>query len=63
HLRTRYSIGFVSSNTKRDGTYRKLKLEIAAPAQGREGKLVVKTRRGYKAAKGAEEKTTIRPAP
>lgn len=51
HLRTRYSIGFVSSNTKRDGSFRKLKLEIAsAPRKGDE-KLVVKTRRGYLASR------------
>jgi Ca-activated chloride channel family protein len=54
HLRNRYTIGFVSSNTKRDGTYRKLKLEVAPAIQKREGDVVVKTRRGYKAAKGAK---------
>ncbi|MCI0485978.1 MAG: VWA domain-containing protein [Blastocatellia bacterium] len=51
HLRTRYSIGFVSSNTKRDGSFRKLKLELSPAAKSREGKLVVKTRRGYRAPK------------
>lgn len=51
HLRTRYSIGFVSSNPKRDGSFRKLKMDVSASAQQREGKLVVKTRRGYVASK------------
>jgi VWFA-related protein len=54
HLRTRYSMGFVSTNRKRDGSLRKLKLEIAQPRQKSEGKarkLVVKTRRGYIAPK------------
>ena len=50
-LRTRYAIGFVSSNTKHDGTYRKLKLEITPEAEHRDGKLVVTTRRGYIAKK------------
>jgi Ca-activated chloride channel family protein len=55
HLRSRYSIGFVSSNKKRDGTVRKLKLEIAPAAQksqsDKSDKLVVKTRRTYVAPK------------
>lgn len=47
HLRTRYSIGFVSSNKKRDGTVRKLKLEITPTVKKSQGELVVKTRRTY----------------
>jgi VWFA-related protein len=55
-LRTRYAIGFVSSNTKHDGSYRKLKLEITPETEQRQGKLVVTTRRGYIAAKQEEAK-------
>ena len=51
HLRTRYVIGFVSSNTKRDGTFRKIKLDVAQPSTKPEDRLVVRTRRGYVAAK------------
>jgi VWFA-related protein len=54
HLRTRYSMGFVSSNKKHDGSLRKLKLEISQPrqkAEAKAGKLVVRTRRGYIAPK------------
>ena len=52
HLRSRYSIGFVSSNKKRDGSLRKLKLEISPAAQkSQQGKLVVRTRRTYVAPK------------
>jgi VWFA-related protein len=52
HLRSRYSIGFVSSNKKRDGSTRKLKLEVSPAAQKREsGKLVVRTRHTYVAPK------------
>jgi hypothetical protein len=52
HLRTRYSLGFVSSNKKRDGSLRKLKLEVAPAVQKSQGKLVVKARRSYVSPKG-----------
>jgi VWFA-related protein len=51
HLRTRYTLGFVSTNRKRDGSFRKLKLELTHPPANREDRLVVKTKRGYIAAK------------
>jgi VWFA-related protein len=47
HLRTRYSLGFVSANKKRDGAVRKLKLDVAPAVQKSQGKLVVKARRSY----------------
>ncbi|HSF25592.1 MAG TPA: VWA domain-containing protein [Blastocatellia bacterium] len=51
HLRTRYVIGFVSTNQKRDGAFRKVKLDIVPFLQKGDSKLVVKTRRGYIATK------------
>ena len=54
-LRTRYAKGFVSSNAKHDGGYRKLKVEMSDTAEKREGKLIVKTRRGYIAAKDKKQ--------
>jgi len=51
HLRTRYVIGFVSSNTKRDGSFRKIKLDVTQPSAKSEDRLVVRTRRGYIAGK------------
>lgn len=51
HLRTRYSFSFVSTNKKRDGTLRKLKVEVADGVQKSQGKLVVKARRSYVAPK------------
>ncbi len=51
HLRTRYQLGFVSSNKKRDGTTRKLRLELSPPAKKSQGELVVRTRRTYIAPK------------
>jgi len=50
HLRTRYSLAFVSSNRKRDGSLRKLKIDVTPVAQ-RSQKLVVKARRSYIAPK------------
>jgi len=47
HLRSRYNLAFVSSNKKRDGTTRKLKIDVAQPAQKSQGTLVVKARRTY----------------
>jgi len=47
HLRSRYNLAFVSTNKKRDGTKRKLKLDLAAPIQKSQGKLVVQARRSY----------------
>src|SRR5262249_43704064 len=53
HLRSRYTLGYVSTNTKRDGTYRKVKVQVSPEVQKREGDLTVSTRRGY-VAKGAK---------
>ena len=47
HLRTRYNLAFVSSNRKRDGSTRQLKIDLAPATQKAKGKLVVKARRSY----------------
>lgn len=47
HLRSRYNLAFVSTNKKRDGTTRKLKVDLATPAPKSQGKLVIKARRSY----------------
>jgi VWFA-related protein len=52
HLRSRYNLAFVSTNKKRDGSTRKLKLDVAGPDQPAKSKLVVKARRSYVAPKG-----------
>ena len=51
HLRSRYSLAFVSSNRKRDGSLRKLKIGVTPEVEKSQGKLVVKARRGYLAPK------------
>jgi len=48
HLRTRYNLAFVSSNKKRDGTLRKLKIDLTEGTKKKQQtKLVVKARRSY----------------
>ena len=47
HLRSRYNLAFVSSNKKRDGTTRKLKIDVSPALQTSQNKLVVKARRSY----------------
>ncbi|HJT30207.1 MAG TPA: VWA domain-containing protein [Pyrinomonadaceae bacterium] len=51
HLRTRYNFSFVSTNKKRDGTVRKLKIDLADGLEKSQGRLVVKARRTYVAPK------------
>lgn len=51
HLRTRYSFSFVSTNKKRDGTVRKLKIDLAGGLEKSQGRLVVKARKSYVAPK------------
>lgn len=51
HLRTRYSLSFVSTNKARDGSVRKLKIGVANGLEKSRGKLVVKSRKSYVAPK------------
>ncbi len=51
HLRTRYSFSFVSTNKKRDGSVRKLNIDVADGVEKSQGRLVVKARKSYVAPK------------
>jgi VWFA-related protein len=51
HLRTRYSFSFVSTNKSRDGSVRKLKVDVADGVEKTEGHVVVKARKTYIAPK------------
>lgn len=51
HLRTRYSFSFVSTNKTRDGSVRKLKVDLADGVEKSQGRLVVKARKSYVAPK------------
>lgn len=50
-LRARYSLGYVSSNPKCDGQFRRLKLKISPGVEGREGKVMILSKRGYYASR------------
>ncbi len=47
HLRSRYNLAFVSTNKKRDGTTRKLRLAVTPAMHNSKGKMVIKARRSY----------------
>lgn len=47
HLRSRYSMGFVPTNRKHDGTVRKLRLKVSPAVEKAQGKLAVKARHSY----------------
>ena len=47
HLRSRFSLAFVSTNKLRDGTVRKLKIELKPAVKKTRGDLVVKARHSY----------------
>src|SRR5262249_11962947 len=52
-LRHMYSLGYISSNTKKDGKFRKVRVEVNADpsGQGKSEKLKVTYRKGYIAPK------------
>lgn len=51
HLRTRYSLSFISTNKARDGSVRKLKIDLSDSVEKSSGKVVVKARKSYVAPK------------
>ena len=46
-LRTRYTIGYMSTNTKQDGKFRKIKVKLVPEVEKRQGKPAVIARKGY----------------
>ncbi len=51
-IRNQYTLGYYPTNTARDGTFRSVKVELIPPKG--EGKLTVRTRTGYYAAKSSQ---------
>lgn len=47
HLRTRYSLGYSSTNANLDGKFRRVRVAVSKAALKREGELQVRTRQGY----------------
>lgn len=50
-LRARYSFGYLPSNEKWDGKYRRISLTVTPEVERREGKVIVQARKGYFAKK------------
>jgi von Willebrand factor type A domain len=47
HLRTRYSLGFISKKEQSDGSFRRISLALTPEARKRLGDLVIRTKQGY----------------
>jgi VWFA-related protein len=50
-LRARYSLGYLPTNEKWDGKYRRISLTVMPEVEKREGKVIVQARKGYFAIK------------
>jgi hypothetical protein len=46
-LYLRYSLGYVPSNSKRDGKFRKIRVTVSSEVERREGGVIIKAREGY----------------
>jgi VWFA-related protein len=53
-LRTRYSLGYSSSNQNRNGKFRRIKLAVPAETEKRENGVAIIARKGYYAQSGAK---------
>ncbi len=56
-IRNQYTLGYYPTNTKRDGSFRTVRVD-ASPSQHRSEKLVVRTRAGYYAPKSTQTAST-----
>jgi hypothetical protein len=46
-LRSRYSFGYISADTKMDGKFRKIRLAVSSNVEKQQGRVAVITRKGY----------------
>jgi VWFA-related protein len=54
HLRARYSLGYLPTNEKWDGKYRRINLTVTPEVERREGKVIIQARKGYFAMKSTQ---------
>jgi VWFA-related protein len=47
HLRTRYSLGFISKKERADGSFRRISLALTQEARKRLGDVMIRTKQGY----------------
>jgi VWFA-related protein len=55
-LRARYSLGYLPTNEKWDGKYRRINLAVTPEVERREGKVIIQARKGYFAKKQTQAK-------
>jgi VWFA-related protein len=55
-LRARYSLGYLPTNEKWDGKYRRIELAVTPEVERREGKVIVQARKGYYAKRNTQAK-------
>jgi VWFA-related protein len=55
-LRARYSLGYLSTNEKWDGKFRRIELAVTPDVERREGKVIVQARKGYYAKRKIQAK-------
>jgi VWFA-related protein len=55
-LRARYSLGYLPTNEKWDGKYRRINLAVTPEVERREGKVIIQARKGYFAKKPTQAK-------
>jgi VWFA-related protein len=55
-LRARYSLGYLPTNEKWDGKYRRINLTVTPEVERREGKVIIQARKGYFARKQTQAK-------
>jgi len=46
-LYSRYSLGYIPSNMKRDGKFRKIEVRVSPEVERREGGVIIRARKGY----------------
>jgi VWFA-related protein len=56
-LRARYSLGYLPTNEKWDGKYRRISLTVTPEVEKREGKVIIQARKGYFAKRPAQATT------
>ena len=52
-IRNQYTIGYKPTNTRRDGTWRDVKVKMANTSKQKDKKLIIRTKRGYYAPAGS----------
>jgi len=58
-----YNFGYLPTNRKRDGKFRRIKLKVSPEVEQREGGVIIKTREGYYALRGDSTRDSVTKQP